>query len=76
MLLSPRLWYKKPDPKELHCLVKGSQPGESDCLGPSSASCVNLGKVLVLFVSHFLHLKKVIIVPALEVAVKFKLDSI
>lgn len=76
MLLSPRLWYEKPDPKEPHCLVKGSQPGESDCLALSSASCVNLGKVLVLFVPHFLHLKKIIIVSALQFAVKFKLHSI
>lgn len=30
----------------------------TDCLGPSPASCVTLGKTLKIFVSQFPHLKK------------------
>lgn len=66
LLLSPQLCYKKPDHKGLHFPVKGSQRGESARLGPSSASCMNLGKVFMLFVSYSSYLKIIIIVPPLR----------
>lgn len=55
MLLSPKLQHRKHDPKEPHFLIKGSM--EAECLAASFVSYVDLGNVLMLFVSQFPCLK-------------------
>ena len=51
--------------EEPHFLVKSSM--ESDCLAPSSTSYMDLGKVLMLFVSVSPSEKNIVIVPSLKV---------
>lgn len=52
----------KLDSKEPYFMVKGFQPVKSAFLASPFARYVNLGKVLMLFVSQFPHLKIIIIV--------------